>query len=152
MLGPRNKVGAQLHDNLGLASIFQKIFCAHIGNYTHCLKYFKLVLFTEFSRENVPTPLLPSELHVGVHGTHTRKVSSYAVNRLIKWLFDVMNEYLTKTLLDWLNYSLTDSITHWLTQLLIDWLNDSLDDSMTHWLTQWLIDWINASLTDSMTH
>ena len=35
--GPRNKVGAQLHDSLGPASNLQKIFCAHIGNYTHTL-------------------------------------------------------------------------------------------------------------------
>ena len=34
ILGPRNKVGAQLHDSLGPASNLQKIFCAHIGNYT----------------------------------------------------------------------------------------------------------------------
>ena len=32
--GPRNKVGAQLHDSLGPASNLQKIFCAHIENYT----------------------------------------------------------------------------------------------------------------------
>ena len=32
--GPRNNVGAQLHDSLGPASNLEKIFCAIIGNYT----------------------------------------------------------------------------------------------------------------------
>ena len=38
--GPRNKFGAQLHDSLGSASNLEKIFCSHIGNYTHILGLF----------------------------------------------------------------------------------------------------------------
>ena len=67
--GPRNKVGAQLHDSLGPASNLYKIFCVHIEKYTQnrcqCVDLEIAVLLNQYSVEDNNKNLNQEKKHMG---------------------------------------------------------------------------------------